>query len=112
MAGGIVEFNTGLLHAGSDSSWFAGAAARKAADRLSGAALPQGIFGEFNAAERFHSAVSTAMDTHVQRAQDHHARLTDIAGKGHVGARALSDTDAGAARALDSAGDQLGVSGT
>jgi alanine racemase len=107
MSRGKFEVDTALLRSGSDSSGFAGAAARKAASRLTEASLPQGIFGHFAAAESFHSAVSTARDSHVQRAQDHDARLSDISSKGHIGARAMADTDAGAAEAIGSAGDQV-----
>src|SRR5690349_21406017 len=100
MSTGKFEVDSGLLRSGSDSSGFAGAAARKAANRLTEASLPQGIFGEFAAAQAFHSAVSTARDGHVQRSQDHHARLTDIESKGHIGARVVTDTDAGASAAI------------
>jgi hypothetical protein len=89
MPSGKFEVDTGVLHSGSDFSGFAGAAARKAANRLTEASLPQGIFGDFAAADAFHSAVTTARDTHVQRSHDHDARLTDISSKGHIGARAL-----------------------
>jgi hypothetical protein len=106
------EVDTGLLRSGSDSSDFAGTAARKAADRLSEASVPQGIFGDFGAAQAFHSAVTTARDNHVQRSQEHHARLADIASKGHLGARAVTDTDTGAAQAIGSAGDHVGEGGS
>lgn len=106
------EVDTALLRSGSDSSGYAGAAARKAASRLTEASLPQGIFGEFAAAESFHGAVSTARDSHVQRSQDHEARLTDISSKGHIGARVLADTDHREAEAIGSAGDHVGDSGS
>jgi|SRR5436190_23873212 hypothetical protein len=112
MSTGKFEVDTGLLRFGCDSSGFAGAAARKAANRLTEASLPKGIFGDFAAAEAFHSAVSTARDGHVQRSQDHDARLTDISSKGHIGARAVADTDAGAAEAIGSAGDRVGEGGS
>lgn len=107
MAAQKAEYNTDLLRSGSDSSSFAGSAAQKAASRLSDAVLPQGIFGEFAAAEGFHNAALNARDNHLQRSQDHHARLTDIASKGHIGAGVLTDTDSGAAQAIATAGDHL-----
>jgi hypothetical protein len=107
MPTGKFEVDTGLLRSGSDSSGFAGAAARKAANRLAEASLAQGMFGDFAAAQAFHGAVSSARDSHVHRSHDHHARLTNIASKGHIGARALADTDTGAAETIGSAGDQV-----
>ena len=112
MSSGKFEVDTGLLRSGSDYSGFAGAAAKKAANRLTEASLPQGMFGDFAAAQEFHGAVSTARDSHVQRSQDHEARLTDISSKGHIGARAMANTDAGAAEAIGSAGDQVGDGGS
>jgi hypothetical protein len=112
MSSGKFEVDTGLLRSGSDSSGFAGAAARKAANRLTEASLPQGIFGDFAGADAFHSAVSTARDDHVQRSRDHDARLTDISSKGHIGARVLADTDAVAAEAIDSARDRVREGGS
>src|SRR5690349_16889432 len=104
MSRGKFEVDTRLLHSGSDSSEFAGAAAQKAANRLADASMQQGIFGEFAAAESFQRALATARDDHVQRSQDHHARLKSISGKGHIGAQAVDDTDAGVADAIASAG--------
>lgn len=69
--------------------------------------LPRGIFGEFAAAEGFHSAALKARDSHLQRSQDHHARLTDIASKGHIGAGVVTDTDSDAAQAIAGASDQF-----
>jgi hypothetical protein len=112
MAGGELTFDTGLLHNGSDSSEFAAAAARKAAACLSRAIVPKGMFGDFSAAEGFHTAARAALNSHTQRLQEHHARLTDIAAKGHSSARALSATDADSAQAIGNAGDQLGDSVT
>jgi hypothetical protein len=70
------------------------------------------MFGGFAAADAFHSALTQARDTHVQRSHEHDARLTDISSKGHIGARALANTDAGAAEAIGSAGDRLGEGGS
>src|SRR5690242_17839136 len=107
-----IQVDTALLRSGSDSSGFAGAAARKAASRLTETSLPEGIFGDFAAAQAFHSTVSTARDSHVKRSHDHDARLTDVSSKGHIGARAMADTDTGAAEAIGSAGDRVGDGGS
>ncbi|MEX3654953.1 DUF2563 family protein [Mycolicibacterium fortuitum] len=107
MARGKLDFNTHFMQAAGDSSGFAGEAAKKAASRLADAGASQGIFGDFDAANAFHSALVAARDDHVQRAHDHDARLRDISGKAHSGAWALTETDGNSADAIGSAGDEI-----
>jgi hypothetical protein len=47
----------------------------------------------------------------VQRSHDHDARLTDISGKAHIGARAVTTADVCSAEAIGSAGDEIGAAG-
>lgn len=108
MPRGKFEVNAGLLHCGGDSSEFAGAAAKKAATRLAETSPAQGIFGDFDAANTFQQALTTARDDHVQRSHDHDARLRGISGTAQTGAWAVTNTDGNSADAIGSVGDEIG----
>jgi hypothetical protein len=101
------EVDPDLLRSGGESSGYAGAAARKAAARLEESNAARGIFGDFDAAHAFHSALTTARDEHVERMHAHDAALRDIASKAPAGARAVTDTDESSADAIGAAGDAI-----
>jgi hypothetical protein len=112
MQEGKIEFDTDLLRSGSDTSGFAAAAAQKAASRLREASAKQGIFGDFDAANAFHSALTTAQDSHVERADSHSTRMSDIADKSQTGARELDKSVAASVDAIESAGEQIDNAGS
>jgi hypothetical protein len=108
MSTGDFEVDTTKLHSAGETTGFAGEAARKAAARLGETAPASKIFGDFDAAHSFHSALTTARDEHQQRSEAHRAALSDISAKSHLGARMVSTADRDGAESIKSAGNKLG----
>ena len=53
-----------------------------------------GMFGDFDAAEEFHEAVSVAHGKHVKSLQAHGEKLIDIGGKAYKAAAGFTDMEA------------------
>lgn len=53
-----------------------------------------GMFGDFDAADAFHEAVSLAHGKHVKNLRAHAQTLTSIGGKAHQAAAVFTDTEA------------------
>ncbi|WP_396919322.1 DUF2563 family protein [Mycolicibacterium sp.] len=107
MQEGEIEFDTDLLRSGSDTSGFAAAAAHKAASRLREAAAKEGIFGDFDAANSFHSSLTAVQDSHVERATGHGSRMSAISGNSQLGACAFDKTKDASVEAIESAGERI-----
>lgn len=52
-----------------------------------------GMFGDFDAAEQFHEAVSVAHGKHVKSLQAHGETLTDIGSKAYKAAASFTDME-------------------
>ena len=82
-----------LLHTGGNQTLRAGDHAQDAANQLSRAALPSGMFGDFPAADDFHDIVTAAHAHHAKTLQAHQETLTDIGRKAHRAATGFVDMD-------------------
>lgn len=83
----------GLLHSGASQSHRAGGHAQDAADRLSRGPVMSGMFGDFDAADAFHQAVSVAHGKHVKNLQAHGETLSDVGAKAHKAAVTFADME-------------------
>jgi Protein of unknown function (DUF2563) len=91
--GAAMFVDTGLLHSGGNESHRAGGHAQEGADRLSRGPLMSGMFGQFDAAEAFHGAVSTSHAQHVRNLQAHQEVLTSVGAKAHLTAKGFREMD-------------------
>lgn len=82
-----------LLHSGGNQTYRASDHAQDAANHLSRAALPSGMFGDFVAADDFHNIVSAAHAHHAKTLQTHQETLSSIGGKAHRAATEFVDMD-------------------
>jgi Protein of unknown function (DUF2563) len=89
-----------LLRTGGNTSRRAGGHAQEGADHLARGPLSSGMFGEFDAAEAFHEAVSSAHTQHVANLQAHHQSLTAIGHNAHSTAAAFTNMDDGNAEEM------------
>jgi Protein of unknown function (DUF2563) len=80
--------NTEGLHAGATSSYGAADHVRDASGTLSRASVASGIFGDFDAADSFHEALSDAHASHVTLTNTYSEQLGIIGDKAH---RAAAD---------------------
>ncbi|MEE6139119.1 DUF2563 family protein [Mycobacterium sp. 050128] len=85
--------DTGLLHSGGSQTQRAGGHAQDAADRLSRGPVMSGMFGDFDAADAFHDAVSVVHGRHVKSLQAHGETLIDIGGKAHKAAAGFTEME-------------------
>ncbi|CQD15629.1 hypothetical protein BN1232_03354 [Mycobacterium lentiflavum] len=85
--------DTGLLHSGGSQTQRAGGHAQDAADRLSRGPVISGMFGDFDAADAFHNAVSVAHGKQVKNLQAHGETLIDIGGKAHKAAAGFTEME-------------------
>ncbi|OBH05319.1 MULTISPECIES: DUF2563 family protein [unclassified Mycobacterium] len=85
--------DTVLLHSGGNDSHRAGGHAQEGADQLAQGPLGSGMFGDFAAADSFHSAVTAAHTQHMQTLEGHKQTLTDVGAKAHYAARGFTDMD-------------------
>ncbi|BBN50712.1 MULTISPECIES: DUF2563 family protein [Mycobacterium avium complex (MAC)] len=85
--------DTDLLHSGGNQSHRAGGHARDGADQLAGGTVASGMFGDFAAADAFHSAVAVAHEQHVQNLQAHSETLTGVGTKAHHAANSFTNMD-------------------
>lgn len=94
-----------VLKDGADVSRNAGQMALSGADALSQAAIPTGMFGDFDAAHAFHSKLTAGHQSHVQAMRGNHRTLTDVGDKVHNGATAFEETEADNKAAIDTVSD-------
>ncbi|OJZ64759.1 hypothetical protein BRW65_28695 [Mycobacterium paraffinicum] len=85
--------DTELLHSGGNESHRAGGHAQEGADQLARGPLASGMFGDFAAADAFHSAVTAAHTQHVKNLQGHQQTLTDVGSKAHHAAKGFTSMD-------------------
>jgi hypothetical protein len=85
--------DTDLLHSGGNQSHRAGGHAQEGADQLAGGTVASGMFGDFAAADAFHSAVSAARGQHVKTLQGHSETLTGVGTKAHHAANGFTNMD-------------------
>lgn len=85
--------DTDLLHSGGNQSHRAGGHAQDGADQLAGGTVASGMFGDFAAADAFHSAVSAAHGQHVKALQGHSETLTGVGTKAHHAANGFTNMD-------------------
>ncbi|KAA0110774.1 DUF2563 family protein [Mycolicibacterium sp. P1-5] len=78
---------------GANRSYNAADRAHEGASALSRAAVTSGIFGDFEAAEAFHSALSRTHTHHVARMQDHCTGLGALGDKAHQAASGFGDME-------------------
>ena len=71
------------MRSGANRSYNAASFAMEGADQLSRVSPASGMFGDFPAAESFHSALAQAHSNHVERLRDHENRLGVLGDKGH-----------------------------
>jgi hypothetical protein len=99
--------DTDLLRMGAEFSRSAGTIAQRGATEFASTQFSAGIFGDFEAAHGFHSALSAAHQVHADTMEGHHAELEGLAEKAHSAATTfgkqdenLADGVSGAATAL------------
>ncbi|PBA33157.1 hypothetical protein CKJ65_00400 [Mycobacterium intracellulare] len=85
--------NTEQLHSGGNQSHRAGGHAQEGADHLAGGTLESGMFGDFEAADSFHTAVTAAHGQHVKNLQGHSETLTGVGTKAHHAANGFTNMD-------------------
>ncbi|BBY39835.1 hypothetical protein MMAN_39690 [Mycobacterium mantenii] len=85
--------DTELLHSGGNQSHRAGGHAQEGADQLAGGTVASGMFGDFDAANAFHSAVAAAHGQHVKTLQGHSETLTGVGTKAHHAATGFTNMD-------------------
>lgn len=83
-----------VLKDGADVSRSAGRIVLSGADTLSQAAIPAGMFGDFEAAHAFHSKLTAGHQSHVQAMRGNHRTLTDVGDKVHNAATSFEETEA------------------
>ncbi|TAM71808.1 DUF2563 family protein [Mycobacterium sp.] len=85
--------DTELLHSGGNQSHRAGGHAQEGADHLAAGTVASGMFGDFEAADTFHNAVTAAHGQHVKNLQDHSETLTGVGTKAHHAANGFTNMD-------------------
>lgn len=85
--------NPHALHTGANVSDDAGGHADTGAQRLGLAGVTTGMFGDFEDAHSFHTALGTAKDDHRDALQHHHQNLTGIAENVRTAASAFTNMD-------------------
>jgi hypothetical protein len=83
-----------VLKDGADVSRSAGKIALSGADALSHAAIPAGMFGDFDAAHAFHSTLTAGHRSHVAAMRGNHRTLTDIGDKANNAATSFEEAEA------------------
>jgi hypothetical protein len=94
-----------VLKDGADVARNAGQMARSGADALSQAAIPAGMFGDFDEAHTFHSDLTASHSSHVRAMRGNHRSLTDIGDKVTDAATSFETTEARNSATLDTVTD-------
>ncbi|MEB3023633.1 DUF2563 family protein [[Mycobacterium] crassicus] len=88
------------LRTGANVSDDAGGHANTGAQRLGLAGVTEGMFGDFDAAHSFHTALGSAKDSHRDALQCHHENLIGIAENVRTAAAAFTSMDSHNAKLL------------
>lgn len=99
--------DTDLLRMGADYSNSAASIVQRGASQFAATHLRSGIFGEFDAADSFQTALSTAHQSHVELMEGHHSELGILAEKATVAAATFVKQDEAASGAVTTAGNSL-----
>lgn len=99
--------DTDLLRMGADFSQSAGAIVQRGAEKFASSSLSSGIFGDFDAAHGFQSAVCRAHELHVVSMQGHRTRFDALAADANSAARVFAAGDEASSSALDTAARNL-----
>jgi hypothetical protein len=99
--------DTDLLRCGADFSQSAGEIVQRGAEKFAAASLPAGIFGDFDAAHGFHSAVCRAHQAHSATMQAHSTEFDVLAEKANSAAANFTRQDEASESALDAAGMRI-----
>lgn len=81
------------LRTGANVSDDAGGHADTGSQRLSAAGVAEGIFGDFDDAHNFHTALGSAKDDHRDALAGHHKNLTGIAENVRTAATTFTNMD-------------------
>ena len=95
-----MRVNPAMLHLGADDSNRASDHAGDGADALSAAAPTAGMFGDFEAADAFHEAITAAHAAHVKALESHRDTLHDLGVKTHHAAYTFTAMDDDNAKVL------------
>ena len=82
--GSAMQVDPELMHSGAEVTTRAGKGCLSAAEKLAGATVARGIFGDFAAAHSFQSTARIRHSEHVALLHQHHQVLSTIAEKAHT----------------------------
>jgi Protein of unknown function (DUF2563) len=85
--------DTDLLRMGAQFSRSAGTIVERGATEFASTTFSAGIFGDFEAAHGFHSALSAARQVHADTMAGHHAELEGLAAKADSAATTFRKQD-------------------
>jgi hypothetical protein len=88
-----MHVNSYALRTGANVSDDAGGHANTGSQRLGLAGVDAGIFGDFEDAHSFHTALGSAKDDHRDALQDHHQNLVGIAENVRTAAAGVTGMD-------------------
>ncbi|WP_264004787.1 DUF2563 family protein [Mycolicibacterium sphagni] len=88
-----MQVDVGEMRSGANRSYNAADRANDGANTLGRAAVNSGIFGDFAAAELFHSALSQTHAHHVNRMHGHCSLLGALGDKAHHAASGFSEME-------------------
>lgn len=96
--------DTDLLRCGADFSQSAGEIVQQGANQFASAQVPAGVFGDFDAAQTFYSALCRAREAQVTAMQGHRAQLNSLAERASSAAAIFVKQDEASESKLESAG--------
>lgn len=99
--------DTDLLRMGADYSNSAASIVQRGASQFAATQLRSGIFGEFDTADSFQAALSTAFQSHVELMERHYSELGSLAEKATVAAATFVAQDEVASSDVTAAGNSL-----
>ncbi|BBY59104.1 DUF2563 family protein [Mycolicibacterium sarraceniae] len=88
-----MQVDVDKMRSGANRSYNAAYRVREGANALSRAAVASGIFGDFEAAEAFHTALIQTHTRHVTRMQDHSDGLGTLGDNAHRAASEFSEME-------------------
>ena len=94
-----------VLKDGAEVSRNAGKIVLSGADALSEAAIPAGMFGDFDEANAFHSKLTAGHGSHVRAMRGNHQTLTGIGDKVTNAATSFESTETHNRAAIDNVSD-------
>jgi uncharacterized protein YukE len=95
------------MRTGANTSFKAADHANDGAGHLRRASVNSGIFGNFDAAQRFHDAVTNAHSRHTDLLNKHSEVLDQIGNNAHQAASKFAEMDAHNSERLRNVADQL-----